>query len=565
MQSTPPHLPFLEIYSKQEVESDLIACSIDQASIDLELLIQQKLSIESQALKSQKDLKLLKSLNQKLKRFSNPSSSLTLPLIPPVPPQLPAPESCLISSKYRITAEALSNLLDYQKLGLEWLYSIHEKGTGGLLGDEMGLGKTVMVTVFLEGLRNSMLISGPVVILCPATLIAQWEAEIHKWAPAFVVYTFKNNRKGVMKALFQEPFGILLITYEILHTEYELLHSRKWFYVILDEGHKIKNSNCLLTQLCKRFHSFHRLLLSGTPIQNSLMELWSLFDFISPGMLGDLEVFEREFGTPITKAGYSKASETEVELAYQCALQLRNIISPYILRRTKKDVNIGIPDHQEKILYCELDMCQWEVYTKYLDMLMMNNSKKTDVDNFVWIKDLRYICNHPAMLEDSMLSRLGLERSGLSSGKLSILESVLDIWTNEGHSVLVFSQYKKMLSLTEEILTRSGIIYDRIDGDLEISKRLPAIDRFNRGELQVLLLTTKVGGLGINLPKASRVILLDPDWNPMNDSQAKERALRIGQKETLVIYRFITRHTIEEKIYNRQIFKLFLANKVRVM
>lgn len=546
----------IEILDQDEIENQIIAGAINKRNEAVERLIERKVIIENQTEKSELLEKELKSILCKLKSIANSASvqEFTFPTISETISN--GTISHTVLSKYLIPEETWGKLLEYQKVGVEWLFSIHEKQSGGLLGDEMGLGKTVMVSVFLAGLKASQLFSGPIVILCPATLIDQWQSELHKWAPGFRVCTFRENREKVLKKLFAEPFGILLITYEILHTQYKALHRHKWFYVILDEGHKVRNSTCSLTQLCKRFRNFHRLILSGTPIQNSLNELWSLFDFIVPGLLGNCEVFTREFGFPITKAGYSKANDLEVELAYQCAIQLREIISPYILRRTKKDVSIGIPDHQEKILYCELDMSQWEVYKKYLE-----NMEK-DKETLVLIKDLRFICNHPSMLENNLLMRLGVNRESLTSGKLKVLGAILEVWKEEEHSVLIFSQYKKMLDLAEVVVQNCGLSYSRIDGDLEVPKRLPLIDIFNSGGVQVLLLTTKVGGLGINLPKASRVVLLDPDWNPMNDSQAKERALRIGQKKNLIIYRFITKHTIEEKIYNRQIFKMYLANKI---
>jgi DNA excision repair protein ERCC-6 len=552
----------IEIHDQADIQNQLIDKAIQENSQKVLDLIQRKVYLENISDPGPSVLKELKSISNKLKKLSKPITQ-DVDIIKLDKTSIPDTQTCIISSKYKIPTETWEKLLNHQKIGVEWLYSIHEKGTGGLLGDEMGLGKTVMISVFLEGLRSSNLLSGPIIVICPATLIDQWKSEINNWSPQLQVYDFKNNRKSTVKLLFKEPYGVLLITYEILHTEHQLLYKHKWFYVVLDEGHKLRNPHSAITKLCKGFKSFHRVILSGTPIQNSLIELWSLFDFVCPGLLGDIEVFNREFSTPITKAGYSKSNDLEVELGYQCAVQLRELISPYILRRTKKDVNIGIPLHQEKILYCELDISQWEAYNKYLEVFVTQYTK--DHENFAWIKDLRYICNHPCMLKDDVLIKLGLNKAELTSGKLNILIEILDIWKHEGHSILIFSQYKKMLSLAEQVLINKQFLYGRIDGDMEISKRLPAISEFNSGTTQVLLLTTKVGGLGINLPKASRVVLLDPDWNPMNDSQAKERALRIGQKENLIIYRFITRHTIEEKIYNRQIFKLFLANKVRLI
>ena len=327
--------------------------------------------------------------------------------------------------------------------------------------------------------------------------------------------------------------------------------------MILDEGHKIKNSSAQISLLCKAFNTSHRLLLSGTPIQNSLNELWSLFDFVRPGLLGTEAVFAQQFGDKITKAGYCRSSELEVEVAYECAVQLRKLIEPFFLRRTKREVDIGIPEHEEKILYCELEEKQWEVYCNYIREIV--DRKVLDVK--VCIKDLRLICNHPQILRSEVKRRIGIDDESLVSGKIRILNKIVENW-QDGQFLVIFSQFKKMIWIVMEVFLQAGIRCARVDGDVSIEDRVREIKNFNEGLTQVLILTTKVGGLGINLPRATQVILLDPDWNPMNDNQAKERALRIGQQNKLSIYRFITKDTIEEKMYNKQLLKLLVAEKV---
>lgn len=547
----------VDIQSIEDVQSGFMKTMMERKEEELEKLIFLKLELEKSG--KSEDKKKLKDVEKKIKAFSkvvqldesNEGVELVVPMVSNYD------EHVLLSCGLRVSKDSWGSLLTHQQIAIEWLHNIHKKGTGGLLGDEMGLGKTVMVSVFLQSLKDTFELNSPILIICPATLIAQWKNELGKWASSIPVFDLKDCKSSI-SSVCKPPYGILIITYEILHTKHKLLQKPKWLYVILDEGHKIKNPSCSLTKFCKEFRNYHRLILSGTPIQNSLGELWSLFDFICPGLLGSQDVFDREFADRINRAGYSNSSEIQVETAYQCAVHLRDLISPYMLRRTKKDVNIGIPDHQEKILYCELEPSQWEVYEKYISTII----RQGEFDNCTAIKDLRFICNHPKMLKSHIAAKLFLP-ANTTSGKLTIMKSILTHWAESGHYVIIFSQYKKMLDLTEEVIRECGLTFGRIDGDVQLNKRMPEIDKFNEGLYRVLLLTTKVGGLGINLPKASRVVLLDPDWNPMNDSQAKERALRIGQTTNLIIYRFITKGTIEEKIYNRQIFKTMIAEKVK--
>lgn len=535
----------------------LQALSSKQQS-SIEQLILEKVTLENSNTK--KSLEKAKKIDQKLKKlkvfqkieksFDNLGSSTPFPEFP----------ESTVSDQVQIGFMKLpqdhwNKLLPHQQSAMHWLYSRYESKTGGILGDEMGLGKTVMVSVFLNSLYNSCLITGGVLIVSPATLLPQWSSELQKWAPSLHINLFKP---GQASSAFLKPGTVTLITYEILHTQSKTLQRPLWFYVILDEGHKIKNSSAQITLLCKAFNTYNRLLLSGTPIQNSLNELWSLFDFVHPGLLGTEAVFAQQFGDKITKAGYCRSSELEVEVAYECAVQLRKIIEPFFLRRTKREIDIGIPEHEEKILFCDLEEKQWEVYCKYIVEIV--DRKVLDVK--VCIKDLRLICNHPQILRNDVKDRIGISEDYLVSGKIRILNKIVQDW-QDGQFLVIFSQFKKMIGIVMQVFLDAGIRCARVDGDLNVEDRVREIRNFNEGFTQVLILTTKVGGLGINLPRATQVILLDPDWNPMNDNQAKERALRIGQKNKLSIYRFITRGTIEEKIYNKQLLKLLVAEKVR--
>uniref|UniRef100_S4RUA7 Excision repair cross-complementation group 6 n=1 Tax=Petromyzon marinus TaxID=7757 RepID=S4RUA7_PETMA len=287
-----------------------------------------------------------------------------------------------------------------------------------------------------------------------------------------------------------------------------------------------------------QFRTPHRIILSGSPVQNNLKELWSLFDFVFPGKLGTLPVFMEQFSVPITQGGYSNASDVQVQTAYKCACVLRDTIKPFLLRRMKADVkvNLALPDKNEQV--------------------------------FTALITLRKICNHPDLLtgglnaEDDELAPSGFGY-WRRSGKLLVVEALLRMWRRQGHRVLLFTQSRQMLDILEKFVQGEGYSYMKMDGTTSIATRQPLIDKFNKDEsMFMFLLTTHVGGIGVNLTGANRVIIFDPDWNPSTDTQARERAWRIGQLRQVTIYRLVSAGTIEEKIYHRQIFKQFLTNRV---
>mmetsp|Transcript_5344 Transcript_5344/g.9808 ORF Transcript_5344/g.9808 Transcript_5344/m.9808 type:complete len:637 (-) Transcript_5344:556-2466(-) len=464
----------------------------------------------------------------------------------------------VLDDSFKIREEIWSKLLEYQKAAVEWMWKLHRGGGGGILGDEMGLGKTVEVIAFLSGLLTSDELAGPSLVLCPATIVSQWADEISKWGADLCPVSLRTSRE--VKSLRNS--SIALASYELFWNDSKNILAQQWAYVILDEGHKIRNPNSQISGLCKQLKSARRLLLSGTPIQNRLKELWSLFDFVHPTLLGTLDVFEREFSDAIEKSGYVNANLLQVEVGYQCAVQLRALISPYFLRRTKAQLQIGLPSRKEKVLLCELTEVQHAAYVAYIEQYC--NEVTSHAKYLECIRDLRHICNHPAILKPYKLSsQVSLACGRQCSAKLLVLHKLIPTWIAEGRKAAVFSQSKKMLRLTKQMLDEQHISCEILDGDLPISQRMPLVTEFNTGSgVNVLLLTTKVGGLGLNLVGASRVVILDPDWNPMNDNQAKERACRIGQEKSVTIYRFVLKHTIEEKVYHRQIYKLFLSNRI---
>ncbi|XP_074647554.1 DNA excision repair protein ERCC-6-like [Tubulanus polymorphus] len=486
-----------------------------------------------------------------------------------------------------VPSKIWKKLYRYQKTCVKWLWELHGQQAGGIIGDEMGLGKTIQMISFLAALRHSNLRNkrfrftglGPVIIVCPATVMHQWVREFHAWWPEFRVAILHSTGSytGSEDHLIYNivnSCGVLITSYTGLVIQQELLLKHKWHYIILDEGHKIRNPDAQATLVCKQFRTPHRIILSGSPIQNNLKELWSLFDFVFPGKLGTLPDFMQHFSIPIVQGGYSNASDVQVQTAYKCACVLRDTINPYLLRRMKADVqnNIQLPKKSEQVLFCRLTEDQREVYKEYLDSRECQSILSGTYMVFPGLITLRKICNHPDLSTggpkyfsaefnaNSPTSKFGYWRR---SGKMIVIEALLKIWKTQGHRVLLFTQSRQMLDILEDFTQERAYNYMRMDGGTTIGSRQSLINKFNSDEsIFVFLLTTKVGGLGVNLTGANRIIIYDPDWNPSTDLQARERAWRIGQKKEVTVYRLLTTGSIEEKIYHRQIFKQFLTNRI---
>lgn len=432
---------------------------------------------------------------------------------------------------------------------------------------------------------------GPTIIACPVTVIHQWVKHFHLWWPPFRVILLHNsssntahsNKTELIRNINKEN-GIIVTNYETVLKYKGILAELKWHYIILDEGHKIRNPNAKITVAVKSFRSTtHRIMLTGSPMQNNLLELWSLFDFIVPGRLGTQQAFVDHFATPITQGGYTNATPTQETTALLIATSLKEMISPYMLRRSKNDVgdSVFLPDKSEQVLFCSLTDEQRDLYKGYLlsdhvgsILGRTSGPRYSDLQKrsnmLVAITTLRKICNHPDLYlgEASEADANGTQEQIIyghykRSGKLIVVSALLKIWKRQGHRVLLFTQSRAMLDIFEDMLTQQGYKYLKMDGTTTIASRQPLIDQFNKDEsFHVFLLTTKVGGLGVNLTGANRVIIYDPDWNPATDLQARERAWRIGQLRQVTVYRLLSAGTIEEKMYQRQVFKQLLSNKV---
>ncbi|KAM9373907.1 DNA excision repair protein ERCC-6-like [Phaethornis superciliosus] len=517
-----------------------------------------------------------------------------------------------------IFGEMHEKLFQHQREGVAFLYRLHREGRpGGILADDMGLGKTIQVIAFLSGMFDAELIQH-VLLIMPTTLVSSWLAEFARWTPGLRVKEFhgssKTERTRNLERV-QRKNGIVITSYQMLINNWKQLASRHeqefvWDYVILDEAHKIKCPSNKTTKCVYAIPARHRLLLTGTPVQNNLREMWSLFDFACQGsLLGTAKTFKMEYENPITRAREKDATLGEKALGLKMSENLMTIIKPYFLRRTKEDIKTNQADKPDAplpedpsensapvmpsltrkndfVVWVYLAPAQEEIYRNFLSLDHVKEVLMTTRSPLAELTVLKKLCDHPRLLSARACIQLGLEEeeecsgqddrsevgtlSGANridhlsaetliqeSGKMLFLVGLLERLREEGHRTLVFSQSRKMLDILEQVLSHRQFRIMRIDGTVtHLSEREKRINAFQSSrDYSVFLLTTQVGGVGITLTAASRVVIFDPSWNPATDAQAVDRAYRIGQKENVVIYRLITCGTVEEKIYRRQVFK----------
>jgi DNA excision repair protein ERCC-6 len=490
-------------------------------------------------------------------------------------------------------------LYNYQLTGVRWLSELWNTQTGGIVGDEMGLGKTIQVIAFIAALHYSKQLKKPVIVVAPATVLLQWVKEFQTWWPPLrvsILHTSgagmvdvqkesrieesdedergswrqkkvsKNSKaaKRIVDRVLQHGH-VLVTTYAGIQTYGHLLVPVEWQYAVLDEGHKIRNPNAAVTLYAKELKTPNRIILSGTPLQNNLIELWSLFDFIYPMRLGTLITFRNQFEIPIKLGGYANATQLQIRTADKTAEALKETIAPFLLQRLKVDVASDLPRKTEQVLFCKLTKPQRQAYEAFLASDDMKSILNRTRQSLYGIDILRKICNHPDLLDPALKKKPGYKWGNpTKSGKMQVVRALVEMWKKKGDKTLIFSQGVQMLNIIEDFVKDIGNLnYLRMDGSTPIKNRQELVNQFNDSpEYDVFLLTTKVGGLGVNLTGANRVIIFDPDWNPSTDVQARERAWRLGQKKEVTIYRLMTAGTIEEKIYHRQIFKQFLADKI---
>ncbi|XP_065096609.1 chromodomain-helicase-DNA-binding protein 1 [Paramisgurnus dabryanus] len=456
-------------------------------------------------------------------------------------------------------------LRDYQLDGLNWMAHSWCKGNSCILADEMGLGKTIQTISFLNYLFNEHQLYGPFLLVVPLSTLTSWQREIQLWASQMNVVVYLgdiNSRNMIRTHEWMHPqtkrlkFNILLTTYEILLKDKSFLGNVSWAFIGVDEAHRLKNDDSLLYKTMIDFKSNHRLLITGTPLQNSLKELWSLLHFIMPEKFHSWELFEEEHGKG-RDSGYTS---------------LHKELEPFLLRRVKKDVEKSLPAKVEQILRVEMSAIQKQYYKWILtrNYKALSKGTKGSTSGFLNIMmELKKCCNHCYLIkppeENEFYNRQeGLQHLIRSSGKLVLLDKLLVRLKERGHRVLIFSQMVRMLDILAEYLKSRQFLFQRLDGSIKGEMRKQALDHFNAegSEDFCFLLSTRAGGLGINLASADTVVIFDSDWNPQNDLQAQARAHRIGQKKQVNIYRLVTKGSVEEEIIERAKKKMVLDHLV---
>ncbi|XP_045832721.1 ISWI chromatin-remodeling complex ATPase CHR11-like isoform X2 [Trifolium pratense] len=444
---------------------------------------------------------------------------------------------------------------DYQLAGLNWLIRLYENGINGILADEMGLGKTLQTISLLGYLHEFRGITGPHMVVAPKSTLGNWMNEIRRFCPVLRAIKFlgsPDERKHIREDLLVAgKFDVVVTSFEMVIKEKTTLRRFSWRYVIIDEAHRIKNENSLLSKTMRLYNTNYRLLITGTPLQNNLHELWSLLNFLLPEIFSSAETFDEWFQI---------SGENDQQEVVQ---QLHKVLRPFLLRRLKSDVEKGLPPKKETILKVGMSQMQKQYYKALLqkDLEVVNaGGERKRLLNIAM--QLRKCCNHPYLFQGAEPGPPYTTGDHLitNAGKMVLMDKLLPKLKERDSRVLIFSQMTRLLDILEDYLMFRGYQYCRIDGNTGGDDRDASIEAFNKpgSEKFVFLLSTRAGGLGINLATADVVILYDSDWNPQADLQAQDRAHRIGQKKEVQVFRFCTEYTIEEKVIERAYKKLAL-------
>lgn len=524
------------------------------------------------------------------------------------------------AQKFDMPVAIKADLRKYQQEGVNWLAFLNKYHLHGILCDDMGLGKTLQTICIVasdhhlraqehEKSQSPETRRLPSLVVCPPSLTGHWRHEIKTYAPflSVLIYVGNPSERSKLAGLFGN-YDIVVTSYDIARNDSSTVGAQNWNYCVLDEGHIIKNASSKLTRAVKTFNANHRLILSGTPIQNNVLELWSLFDFLMPGFLGTEKVFNDRFAKPIAASRNSKSSDKDQEVGALALEALHKQVLPFLLRRLKEDVLSDLPPKIIQDYYCDLSDLQVQLYESFAKQ--QKSSVEHDVHEpekgakqhiFQALQYMRKLCNHPALVlnskhpqYDKVAKQLAAKNQSMRdiahAPKLQALQTLLNdcgiglstvnggdnsdsqqaILEQSGvtsqHRALIFCQLKDMLDMVEKDLLKKlmpSVSYMRLDGSTDAKLRHDIVQKFNGDpSIDVLLLTTHVGGLGLNLTGADTVIFVEHDWNPMNDLQAMDRAHRIGQKKVVNVYRLITRNTLEEKIMGLQKFKMNIASTI---
>ncbi|RLV95746.1 Transcription regulatory protein SNF2 [Spathaspora sp. JA1] len=470
-------------------------------------------------------------------------------------------------------------LKEYQLKGLQWMVSLVNNHLNGILADEMGLGKTIQTISLLTYLIEVKKINGPFLVIVPLSTVTNWNLEFEKWAPSVKKITYKgtpNQRKVLQQDIRTGNFQILLTTYEYIIKDKTLLSRIRWIHMIIDEGHRMKNASSKLSEtLSHSYHSDYRLILTGTPLQNNLPELWALLNFVLPKIFNSVKSFDEWFNTPFANTGGQDKIELSEEETLLIIRRLHKVLRPFLLRRLKKDVEKDLPNKVEKVIKCKMSSLQSKLYQQMLRLNILYASDRTDENVAVTIKNannqimqLRKICNHPFVYEEveNMINPTVETNDQIwrVAGKFELLDKVLPKFKRTGHKVLIFFQMTQIMDIMEDFLRYRHMKYMRLDGGTKADDRTELLKLFNAPDSDYFcfLLSTRAGGLGLNLQTADTVIIFDTDWNPHQDLQAQDRAHRIGQKNEVKILRLITEDSVEEMILERAHAKLEIDGKV---
>ncbi|KAJ2852119.1 TATA-binding protein-associated factor mot1 [Coemansia brasiliensis] len=529
---------------------------------------------------------------------------------------------------FKIPVLIKATLRKYQQEGVDWLAFLNKYELHGVLCDDMGLGKTLQTICIIASdhhLRRERFRETegrapdsqplPSLVVCPPTLIGHWEQEICRYTDVLKPLCYAgspNERRPLIPQIAANAADVVIMSYDVVRNDIELLSHQHWNYCVLDEGHCIKNTKTKLTLAVKRLHARRRLILSGTPVQNNVLELWSLFDFLMPGFLGTERQFNELYSKPILQSRDAKQM-SQTQAAGESALKaLHKQVLPFLLRRMKEDVLQDLPPKIIQDYYCDLSPLQKFLYEEFArstvtgslrkslgikeedestQIAANGDDKKQATHVFQALQYLRKLCNHPALvltpkhpLYDQVTADLASRNADLHTldiaPKLQALKELLNQcgigiaeeedsstqMVSASHRVLIFCQHKEMIErIEQDLFTRSmpTVTYRRVDGTVEARRRQEIVTQFNADpSIDCLLLTTHVGGLGLNLTGADTVIFVEHDYNPAMDLQAMDRAHRLGQTRVVNVYRLITRNTLEEKIMNVQAFKLHVANSI---
>ena len=468
-------------------------------------------------------------------------------------------------------------LKEYQIKGLQWMISLYNNNLNGILADEMGLGKTIQTISLITYLIEKKKQNGPFLVIVPLSTLTNWNLEFEKWAPTVSRILYKgppNTRKQQQAQIRYGQFQVLLTTYEYIIKDRPVLSKIRWVHMIIDEGHRMKNAQSKLSNtLTSYYNTRFRLILTGTPLQNNLPELWALLNFVLPTIFKSVKSFDEWFNTPFANTGGQDKMELTEEEQLLVIRRLHKVLRPFLLRRLKRDVEKDLPDKQERVIKCRFSALQAKLYKQLMTYNKMSVSDgkggKTGMRGLSnMLMQLRKLCNHPFVFEQ-VEEQMNPDKGSndllwRTAGKFELLDRILPKFKASGHRVLMFFQMTQIMNIMEDFLRLRGMQYLRLDGSTKSDDRSELLRLFNAAGSPYFcfLLSTRAGGLGLNLQTADTVIIYDSDWNPHQDLQAQDRAHRIGQKNEVRILRLISSNSVEEKILERAKFKLDMDGKV---